>query len=330
MPATLQALAGLDRPTEFAVELLVIDNASTDATAAVAERTLAALKPFFSYQVLYEVRPGKSRALELGFAKARYRYVCIVDDDNLLAPSYLNLAWEIMEADPAIGVLGGAGEPLCEVMPPAWFPQFAIDYAAAPQAPCSGDVTQTNRFLYGAGMVLRKPAWDKMVSQGFVSLVTEVRGSKPSGEDNEMCYALIFDGYKIWYDARLRFRHVISAQRLTWQFLCKTYRANATSHVELRPWVHFLEVGAQQPSRVPPLMWLRNGIYMLRYMFAFLGRALRRGELGKEGSADSIRVFYYWQSFKACMQKELQRDRSFYQVQKFIACLHHPLSNKSK
>lgn len=318
LPATLQALAGLELPNGFAVELLIIDNASTDGTSAVAGRTLAGLRPFFAYRVLQEPRVGKSYALAQGLAEARYRYVCIVDDDNWLAPDYLNRAWAIMEADPAIGVLGGVGEPVCEGPPPAWFSRFAIDFAAAPQAPRSGDLTHTNRFVYGAGMVLRKPAWDDVIRQGFASLVTAVRGSKPSGEDNEMCYALIFAGYKIWYDAGLRFRHVIPAQRLTWAYLRKTYRVNATAHVELRPWTHFLEVGPEGAGVVPPLVWLRNGVYMLRYMFTFLGRALRRGELGREGSANSIRVYYYWHSFEECVGKELRRDRSFYRAQQFI------------
>lgn len=319
LPATLRALAGLAAPTPpFGVELLVIDNASTDDTAAVAEQLLTELRPSFAWQVLHEPRAGKSHALEQGFATAHYRYVCIVDDDNWLAPDYLNLAWGILEAGPQIAALGGVGEAVFEVTPPAWFPRFATDFAAAPQAPHSGDVTQTNRYLYGAGTVLRKSAWYDVMSQGFVSLLTTVRGNKPSGEDNEMCYALIFGGYKIWYEERLRFQHFIPAERLTWQYLRRTYRVNATAHVELRPWTHFLELNAPLPAPVPTLVWTRNGVYMLRFMATFLGRALRQGELGQEGSANSIRVFYYWHAFKEYLRKELRRDQSYEQAQEFI------------
>lgn len=332
LPATLRALAALAVPTPpFGVELLVVDNASTDETAAVARRTLAELQPFFSYEVLPEPRAGKSHALEQGFGRARYRYVCIVDDDNWLAPDYLNLAWEVMEANPQIGALGGVGEAVCETAPPAWFERFAIDFAAAPQAPRSGDLTQTNRYLYGAGTVLRKAAWHAVMSQGFVSLLTTVRGNKPSGEDNEMCYALIFGGYKIWYDERLRFRHFIPAERLTWQYLRRTYRVNALAHVELRPWVHYLEHDAWLPDPVPPLVWLRNGVYMLRYAARFLGQALRQGDLGREGSASSIRALYYWLSFKENLRKELRGDRGYEQARQFILRLRHrkPLNSTS-
>ena len=43
LPATLAALGRLEAPTGFAVEVLVIDNASTDGTAQVVRQTLAGL-----------------------------------------------------------------------------------------------------------------------------------------------------------------------------------------------------------------------------------------------------------------------------------------------
>ncbi len=324
LPATLAALGRLQAPTGgYGVEVLVIDNASTDDTALVAGQVLAGLAGggrdwHLAYQVLTEPQPGKSYALALGLAQARYEYVCIVDDDNWLAPDYLNRAWAVLEANPTIGALGGVGEPVCEVAPPAWFPEFAIDYAAAPQALKSGDVTQSNRYLYGAGMVLRKQAWMEVSEQDFSSLLTEVRGNKPSGEDNEMCYALTLGGYRIWYDEGLRFRHLIPAQRLTWQYLRNTYRVNAVAHVELRPWTYYLELGAARPARAPALGWLRSGVYILRYMLPVLGRALRHGELNQEGSADSLRVLYYWQSFKGYLLRQLHGDQGFELAARYV------------
>ena len=318
LPATLSALAGLAQPAGFAVEVLVVDNASTDETTAVAHRTLAELKPFFPYQVLQEPRPGKSHALAQGFARARYRYVCIVDDDNWLAPNYLNLAWEIMEAHPATGVVGGVGEPQCEITPPAWFSKFALDYAAAPQAPRSGDITLGPGSLYGAGSVVRRSAWAHVHEAGFHSLLTGRHGnSLSSGEDNELCYAFALAGYRIWYDERLRFQHFIPRQRLSWEYVRRLHKGNAESEVSLRPYRHFLE-----QASIPKLVWLRNGLYAGRYALQASWSAISKGHFyPREGNREFLLAAYYWRVVWLYIRKEWQRDPKFTLVQNLIARL---------
>jgi glycosyltransferase involved in cell wall biosynthesis len=331
LPKTLQALARQQPVSNgIGVEVLVIDNGSKDDTAAIAAAMLTT--PDFPHEgrVLSAPEPGKSRALKLGLAQARYEYVVIVDDDNALAPDYLSLAWDIMESDPQIAALGGEGEPVTEQTPPDWFARYAADYAAAPQAVRSGDVTHTNQYVYGAGMVLRSSAWREVYNEGFESLLTEIRGNKPSGEDNEMCYALILGGYKIWYDSRLRFQHFIPAERLTWQYLHNTHRVNATSHAELQPWLHFLRLPAASPLKIPRLAWLRNGLYTLKFILPSFGRAVSQGKLGQAENSDSLRVFYYWRAFKEYVRKGFSNDRSYYKVRDYITRLRHRSNGRIK
>lgn len=320
LPATLRALAALAAPASFFdIELLVVDNASTDNTTAVAQHTLAELQPFFPYEVLHEPRAGKSHALEQGFARARYRYVCIVDDDNWLSPDYLNLAWDIMEGNPTIGALGGMGEPVCEVTPPAWFAHFAANYAADRQATQSGDITDHPGYVYGAGSVIRRAAWRRVQEAGFRSLLTGRNGSSlASGEDNEMCFAFALAGYRIWYEERLRFRHFIPAKRLTWEYVRRLYQGNADSEVNLRPYRHLM-----QDPVIPAFVWLRDGLYIGRYALQLTWQAWRRGRLRSvEGNRDALLVSYYWRSFGYYMMKQAQQDSKFRQVAQFIANLH--------
>ncbi|MET4106918.1 glycosyltransferase [Hymenobacter sp. UYP22] len=317
---TLQALARQQvDPAKFAVEVLLVDNASTDATSQVAADAFAALSFPFPYRLLYEGKSGKSHALEQGFATACYEYVCIVDDDNWLEDNYLSIAWDIMEHDPKIGALGGIGRPECEITPPQWFAEFAVIYAADKQATHQGDITRHPSYVYGAGCVVRKQAWKKIYEAGFTSMLTGRHGDKlTSGEDNEMCYAFVLAGYKIWYDERLRFQHFIPAKRLTWNYVERIFAGNAESEAALRPYLDHIQALHTHAPADKPLVWLRNAKYALQYTGKFLAQAVRKKEFFREGEPAAIRVSFYWQQFRELVKKELRGDQSYAQVQAFI------------
>lgn len=317
--ATLQHLATQQVPAFLPWEVLLVDNNSTDNTIAVGMAYWQSIGAPVPLRTLSQPIAGKSHALELGFLQAKYRYVCIVDDDNWLAPNYLALAWEIMEAHPEVAVVGGLGRPVCEVAPPIWFADFAIDYAAGRQAKTPGDITLAPGFLYGAGSFIRWAAWERIHQAGFKSLLTGRNGTKlSSGEDNEMCYAFALAGYRIWYDERLTFEHFISASRLNWNYVRRLYQGNATSEVELRPYRHFFSL----PNSIPSLIWLRNGAYSTRYALHWTWLALRQGQLRiKEGDGVTLRAAYYWRVASLYLANEWEKSPKFRQVQEFIARL---------
>ncbi|TPG72258.1 glycosyltransferase [Hymenobacter nivis] len=321
LPRTISALAEQLRPdiAEFAIEVLVVDNASKDKTYATAKSLLE--DPDFPYngRVLYEQKPGKSHALERGLQEAQYKYIAIVDDDNWLAPDYLLLANALMEANPKIGVLGGVGAPVCEVVPPSWFSRFAIDYAADRQADYSGDITSEPGFLYGAGSVIRRAAWEQVREAGFHSLLTGRYGNNlNSGEDNELCYVLALAGYRIWYDERLKFQHFIPAQRLNWNYVRRLYKGNAASEVSLRPYRHFM-----QRTDVPVLPWIRNGLYAGRFALKASWRAIRQKQFfPREGNREFLLAAFYWHEVWLYFNKAWKQDPKFIQVQQLTTRLN--------
>lgn len=75
---TLEHLGSAAVPAGWRVELLVVDNGSSDDTKAVA---LAAHLPNLEFRYLYDGRKGKSHAFETGLAEARGRAVLFTDDD---------------------------------------------------------------------------------------------------------------------------------------------------------------------------------------------------------------------------------------------------------
>ena len=99
LPDTLKHLASQKLAKDINWEVIVIDNASTDDTAVIAQRewdSYRQLSPAFT--VLKEPRPGKNFAFKTGVYAAKYEYLLTCDDDNWLSPDYIKLAFDFMYA----------------------------------------------------------------------------------------------------------------------------------------------------------------------------------------------------------------------------------------
>lgn len=87
------------------IHLYVVDNASTDATVAVAENALRCCT-VISGEVLECAEPGKAVALNMGLAHITEDFVVRIDADTVIAPGCLQTALRHF-ADPTIGSVGG-------------------------------------------------------------------------------------------------------------------------------------------------------------------------------------------------------------------------------
>ena len=80
-------------------------------------------------------------------------------------------------------------------------------------------------WVWGAGLNIRKSAWLKLVESGFEPLLSGRKGKiLTSGEDNELCFALLLIGYQICYSPMLVLQHNIPKSRLEWKYLSRLYR----------------------------------------------------------------------------------------------------------
>lgn len=235
LPKTLAHLARQIVPSSIPWEIIVVNNASTDETASVAGRVWREAGSSARMRIVDEPNAGLSRARERGVAVARFETIVFVDDDNWLEPDYCNHARERLKNQPLIGGLGGFIEPHFEGPTPSWFASLQSLYAVGPQAPFSGDITDIKPHLAGAGLVLRKSAYDRLRASGFTFLLTGRCGSQlVSGEDTELCYALALSGYRIWYDEDLRLVHFMPHARLTRDYvLTLADRIEASSQVAM-------------------------------------------------------------------------------------------------
>jgi len=119
LPACLRALRRQTFPAER-YEVIIVDNASTDATAAVARRWKA--------RVVTEPCKGVSRARQAGFQAALGPIIASTDADTQVPPDWLTRIAAHFEGDPALGGVYGPvhwpdGRPVERLMlryPGAW------------------------------------------------------------------------------------------------------------------------------------------------------------------------------------------------------------------
>jgi len=96
-----RALESLNRQEQVELEVLVVDNRSSDGTAELLSRLS---EPFVA---LYEATPGESWARNTGVVRARSEWIAFFDDDEVAEPDWLWQLWRVAQTSGA-AVVGGS------------------------------------------------------------------------------------------------------------------------------------------------------------------------------------------------------------------------------
>jgi hypothetical protein len=172
----------------------------------------------------------------------------------VLDASYLEHALRIMSEDQRLGAIGGKSLGEFEVEPPLWARDFLgclalQDLGDAPQTAWL-DKSQSKAYPgcapVGAGMVLRRDAAQTYVHrlrENTDHLNFDRRGDQlVSGGDNDIVLTILEAGWGVGYFPKLQLKHLISARRLTRDYLGRLNRAISRSWVQvldahdIRPW----------------------------------------------------------------------------------------------
>lgn len=191
------------------VELIIVDNGSDNAAS---QRILSnVLKTWKDIRIIEEPTPGLAFARRRACIASLGSYILFVDDDNILKSDYVKVGYLYMQRNPAVGVLGGQStcrlrSKFTAVSEAEW-----NMLAVGKQSP-SG--VASNDYVWGAGMVVRKEAFSRVLSQGDPICIGRTNDFIETGDDGELCLMIAMLGYEIHVNNALVLEHQIESKRL--------------------------------------------------------------------------------------------------------------------
>ncbi|MEO6052683.1 MAG: glycosyltransferase, partial [Chthoniobacterales bacterium] len=197
---------------------------------------------------------GLTSARRRGFLETTAPFIVMVDDDNILAPNYLENALRHFSENPRVGALGGRCLPEFESEPAPWMRDFddllaLRDPGDAPRFSGPLHDKKTGRPAYpfcapvGAGMALRRAGIGTWLAGVDASKFSDRRGDKlTSGGDNDLILHLMKEGWETAYFPDLCLTHLIPASRIRIDYLARlnegiqeSWMRLLTRH-EMNPW----------------------------------------------------------------------------------------------
>lgn len=220
---TLAGIAAQQFPRDHH-EVLVIDNNSTDHTAAVvAEFSRARPAPRY----IRESQQGLDHARNRAIAEARGEIVLFGDDDILVRPDWLAQMAVPLLADPTrrIGAVGGEVIPVFPNGLPDWVREWHAPLAFRPDL---GPLA-TKRSPMGANLALPKWVFEQLGP--FHTALDRAAGNYFSGGDSEMIRRVRAAGLEVWFAPAAAVEHQMPASRTTFRYASRHAFDSARSRV---------------------------------------------------------------------------------------------------
>ena len=206
-----KTVAGVLAQAEGDVEILIVDNGSTDDTAKVAAKFCAAAP---RVKFFHEPQTGLSIARNLALREAAGEWVIFLDDDVEVEPGWLAAYGNFFSHPPTehIAAAGGAVILNFETPPPRWF-KSKDQLDLGPTAFCLPP---------GGGLRECNCAWRRaaaLQAGGFDAQLGHHGETMGYHEGADLNACLLKAGYEIWWLPGAAIRHLIHARRLNLKWI---------------------------------------------------------------------------------------------------------------
>jgi glycosyltransferase involved in cell wall biosynthesis len=236
-------------------------------------------------RVVSEERVGLTNARLRGFSEATGEVIVLVDDDNVLAPDYLEQVVRIAREYPFLGTWSGALE--LELEPGSLEPVMQLRHLLCERKP-SKDIWSNDRSIFaatpwGAGECIRREvatAYAAKVAKEPRRRQLDLQGEQlVYGGDTDIAYTGLEMGLGMGVFTALHITHLTPKSRCTPEYLLRNYEARAYSEV-LHHWVEHGTIPNQRTDLRGRLGVLARRIFgspLERKMIAARQRGLQRG-----------------------------------------------------
>ena len=242
---TLGRLGRLVVPGDISLEVLVVDNNSTDGTARVIAEASGALP----IRTEREMTQGLAAARNAAVRQARGDLLLWLDDDVLVESDWLERYVTTARAHPEMALFGGPVRPQFEGTPPAWvlqlLPQISQAYALR-EFPAGHVEIDLDHLPYGANFGTRRAVHDKLSFDLAFGRVGSEGGCL--SEESTFFEAALKLGFRGRWMADCPVRHVIPAERQSTRYLRRYYNLAGATPGRVR-------YGATKLFRRPRWLW---------------------------------------------------------------------------
>ena len=215
LPVMLDNFCKLEAPKN-GWEIIAVDNASNDNTAAIIKSYIDRLPITY----IYEAQAGKNNALNIGLTVAKGELVVLTDDDIIPQSTWLTQWENCTNSHPDYAVFGGRIQAKWPRQPEKWildYVSLGITYAISPDKTEEGE---TNPYMiWGPNMVIRKEIFD--LGFRFNDSVGPNGMNYIMGSETEFTARLYQEGFKPWFCNKAIVQHIIREHQLSKDWIIK-------------------------------------------------------------------------------------------------------------
>jgi glycosyltransferase involved in cell wall biosynthesis len=268
---TLHSVTTLRTDEVCAIEIILVDNASSDGTSALIENYRKEARNF-PVKHLHEKRLGKTFALNRGICASSGALLAFIDDDHIVSDDYLISVIRAVEEHDDYSIFCGRIIPKWDGSEPAWIHDnitYPIRPFPVPQfdlgdVPC--EVKSGNGFIPGGGnLIIKESVFERV---GLFSERLGPRGRNLyGGEDLEFVYRALKKGERLFYSPAILQYHQVDKSRLTLSYIAKKAYLRSMAAYRFSDFVH--------DGQIPFYLFRQVFGRFLRALFAFKRNARR-------------------------------------------------------
>lgn len=200
-------------------EVVLVNNNSTDGTAARSKELMGKLGDRVSIRYFLENNQGLSYARNRGVQEAKFDLICFIDDDAVAEPEFLENILSFFNSNHNAAGIGGKIIPLYVDGKPKWMNRFMEGLVA--KVDLGGQIMKFkgNKYPIGCNMTYTR---EHLISVGLFDPDLGRKGnSGEASEEKDIFLKIINLGKEVYYLPTAIVHHVIEKTRLEKSYISK-------------------------------------------------------------------------------------------------------------